>query len=449
MTLSVSESLTLTMTTSPPPLIHAVSGALGGAIALILLYPLERIRIEMQKQLQLPQTTDRNTEPLDDDDVETIVFTSSPIKRPLSSSPSSSNDIMIGESWSFEAVKQSDDHYDNTNENFQDAVSELQQQNTEPHSKSQQQQQQHQAIITCFRSLLQRNELYRGISPVVTTLAISNFIFFFMNEWFKNHLLQPPSITATTTTTTATRAITSRYRSLLASTLAGICNVLITNPLWVTNLRITTGDATYQHLITEMMHTIRQHNHTVQHLWSGTMASLLLVTNPVIQFFVYEELKSWQRRQRTTPPHPLSHRSPSITPGTAFVMGAIAKTIATMLTYPLQVAQSLLRMQETINKKGPPSQEHGSNVHSPPAQQAQAQRYTGTVDCLQQLYQQNGILSLYTGIRAKLLQTVLTAAFTFVSYEQIVQTLHTFLLIYYQSNRSTATTTMPSRKATT
>ena len=422
--------------TSPPPLIHAVSGAMGGAIALILLYPLERIRIEMQKELKIQSKKNSIENETTEDDVETIVFTSSPIIRPLSTT-STTNGASVGESWSFETVQQKGDcdtttttttgTTTTTNENFQDAVSEIKpQEDNEPQCKrlpQKQQQQQHQAIISCFRSLLQRNELYRGIAPVVTTMAISNFIFFYMNEWFKNHLLQSPQQSSITT---AARSTTLRYRSLLASSLAGICNVLLTNPLWVTNLRIATGDAKYSNLISEMIHTIRQHNNTIQHLWSGTIASLLLVSNPVIQFFVYEELKTWRRHMSSS-----QQNAQPITPIKAFVIGAIAKTIATMLTYPIQVAQSLLRMQEKMNDTVQSDSTTECNQHC---------TYTGTTDCLKQLYHQNGIISLYTGIRAKLLQTVLTAAFTFVSYEQIVQILHTFLLLY-QSNHSTSRNT--------
>jgi Mitochondrial carrier protein len=56
--------------------------------------------------------------------------------------------------------------------------------------------------------------------------------------------------------------------------------------------------------------------------------------------------------------------------------------------------------------------------------------YTGTWDCLIQLYGRDGVSALFTGIRAKLLQTVLTAAFTFLSYEAIVKAVHNYL---YQS----------------
>lgn len=410
MTSSAAQSLTIT-TTLPPPFVHAVGGALGGAIALILLYPLERIRIEMQRQLKVQPRNVKDCE-VTEDDVETIIFTSSPIKRPQPPS-SSSDDVFIGESWSFETVNRDGDN--DTNENFQDALSEMKQEDTEPPPHKSQQQP--PEIILCFRSLLQRNELYGGITPVVTTLAVSNFIFFYTNEWFKNLLQQRQS--SSPATRVAVRTAKSRYLSLLASCLAGICNVLITNPLWVTNLRITTGDAKYRYLISEMIHTIRQHDNTVQHLWSGTIASLLLVSNPVIQFFVYEELQSWKLGNCS------KQQGRAIAPIRAFVIGAIAKTIATLLTYPIQVAQSLLRMQEKMNDKKQPHERHDDSANASDNPSAQ---YRGTTDCLQQLYQQNGILSLYTGIRPKLLQTVLTAAVTFVSYEQIVHALHRLLL---------------------
>ena len=44
--------------------------------------------------------------------------------------------------------------------------------------------------------------------------------------------------------------------------------------------------------------------------------------------------------------------------------------------------------------------------------------YKGMIDCLHQQFTQGGIRGLFQGMKAKLLSTVLTAAFTFLSYEQ-------------------------------
>lgn len=70
-------------------------------------------------------------------------------------------------------------------------------------------------------------------------------------------------------------------------------------------------------------------------------------------------------------------------------------------TSPLQLAQTVLRLQDSKHK--------------------------GTLDCLRKLYADGGLAKLFTGMRAKLLQTVLTAAFTFLTYEQILGVVQTAL----------------------
>ena len=79
----------------------------------------------------------------------------------------------------------------------------------------------------------------------------------------------------------------------------------------------------------------------------------------------------------------------------------------------------------------------GEKIKVDLSQQQQPQRrprqqYKGTLDCLIQLYNDTGIQSLFTGMRAKLLQTVLTAAFTFLSYEQIVRVIQRVWMIRQQ-----------------
>lgn len=61
-------------------------------------------------------------------------------------------------------------------------------------------------------------------------------------------------------------------------------------------------------------------------LWSSTLPSIILVSNPSIQFMVYEALK---RRCETL--------NIALSAGTIFSLGAISKCVATVLTYPLQV----------------------------------------------------------------------------------------------------------------
>jgi len=62
-------------------------------------------------------------------------------------------------------------------------------------------------------------------------------------------------------------------------------------------------------------------------LWDGCLASLILVSNPTIQFVTYDTLKNIavKRKGRQT----LSNLE-------YFILGAIAKAVATIITYPLQ-----------------------------------------------------------------------------------------------------------------
>lgn len=74
-------------------------------------------------------------------------------------------------------------------------------------------------------------------------------------------------------------------------------------------------------------------------LWAGTMPSLMLVANPAIQFMTYESIK---RRVISS----LDGAQPPA--WIFFIMGGIAKMIATSITYPLQLVQTKLRVSNII-----------------------------------------------------------------------------------------------------
>lgn len=334
-----------------------------------------------------------------------------------------------------------------------------------------------------FITLYEQGELYRGVKPIVTSLAISNFIFFYAHEIMKRLFVYSTQKTlntgiTTTETTTATTTTTtilppSIWKSLLASTLAGIVNVLLTNPLWVANMRIVKGggrtpqnnqpktNKVEESIITTIRTIIN--NEGIGQLWSGTFASLLLVSNPAIQHFTYERLKSQllqmkRQTQMRNNPHSLSNGSSgrhifTILPLEAFVLGAISKAIATILTYPLQLAQVLMRLQKKRKEQGHSDKDNtDSTTHTATAttfnstsktkhpQFSHAQyhnkdhpmqvemEYRNTIDCMLKLFHKGGFIALYSGMNAKMIQTVLTAAFTFLTYEQIVKIVHSAFL---------------------
>jgi Mitochondrial carrier protein len=75
------------------------------------------------------------------------------------------------------------------------------------------------------------------------------------------------------------------------TTTAGVINVLLTTPLWVANTRIKTSMADGR--ATSLLATLKSvySDEGTDGLWSGTVPSLILVTNPIIQFAAYDQLK--------------------------------------------------------------------------------------------------------------------------------------------------------------
>ena len=357
------------VSTAVPPIGHAIGGALGSAIALLLFYPLERARIEMQTNVvsadrkeisNLAKASAGFEADNEGTEKEAIV-----VMDDEHSSPNSQSSL---ESWvscvdlEQETLTKKDKVLEHPG-----AVT------VEPPKTKQ------DGLVPTLSRLYKRRELYQGAASIVITLATSSFVFFYAHQMLQELLIER---------NTKKTAILS----LLGSSVAGMVNVLITNPLWVANVKIVKGS----HLsLWKELHTIVKSEGWTS-LWNGTGASMLLVSNPVLQFFVYEQAKASRLKTRAT-----------LSPLEAFCIGALAKAIATIATYPLQLAQILLRLQ----KGG------------------------GTWDCLKDQYNRGGVPALYTGMNAKLLQTVLTAAFTFLTYEQILRVVRVGLLMTAQKRK--------------
>jgi adenine nucleotide transporter 17 len=351
---------------------HAVAGSMGSALALLLLYPLERVRLELQSSAG-DDKEDSTTSPPSGNRQRKESDIKSPAK--------------ITDEWV--ACRSSASSTDSD-----DFAMPYLPSSTEHHKGKRNE------ILSCLRKLYERGDLYRGAAPVIITLATSNFVFFYGHQAAKRLLLPPVS----------NRRATAR--SLLASTLAGIINVMVTNPLWVANLRIVKGSSSSPSLWITIRDIFRSEG--LASLWNGTMVSLLLVSNPVIQFFTYEQMKAIRLSS-------ISRKT--LSASEAFALGAIAKAIATVVTYPLQLTQVLLRLEQQKEKV---------DAASRPLAEP---RYRGTWDCFVKLYKEGGTHSLFKGMNAKLIQTVLTAAFTFLTYEQILSTVQATAIYLQRAKR--------------
>ncbi|XP_076020736.1 peroxisomal membrane protein PMP34 isoform X2 [Genypterus blacodes] len=229
---------------------------------------------------------------------------------------------------------------------------------------------------------------YRGWFPVICSLCCSNFVYFYCFHSLKASWLRSqqskPSI------------------DLIVGIAAGVVNVLVTTPLWVVNTRLKLQGSNFRNA------DIRPTSYTgildafvqiigdegVGALWNGTLPSLILVLNPAIQFMIYEGLK---RHLKTGVHKELSSLE-------VFIIGAVAKAVATTVTYPLQTIQSILRFGQ----------------HKESKDKSWLLTSLRTIKTLlHNRVRKYGMLGLFKGLEAKLLQTVLTAALMFLLYEKI------------------------------
>lgn len=239
-------------------------------------------------------------------------------------------------------------------------------------------------VLQLIQYLLKKegiHSLYRGLIPVMQSSCISNFVYFYVFHFLKRLRGKDSQ---------------SAIGDLLLGAIAGSVNVLATTPFWVVNTRLKmqgiTADLPYKNLIEGLQYIAK--NEGVQKLWSGTMASLLLVSNPAIQFSVYEALK-----RKLVSTHNDGRNTSSLV---FFILGAAAKLVATFVTYPVQIIQTKMR--------------HGSDEEKKDEKQA-----LGTLEMLRNILKNKGIAGLYNGFEAKVWQTVLTAALMFMTYEKIIR----------------------------
>ncbi|BDA49053.1 Peroxisomal membrane protein PMP34 [Coccomyxa sp. Obi] len=212
--------------------------------------------------------------------------------------------------------------------------------------------------------------------------------------------------------------------SLLVAFLAGCGNVLLTNPIWC----VATRMQAYQKSIEEgnehvkppgPLETCKEiyKEHGILGFWTGVLPSLVMVSNPSVNYMLYEYLRSrledWRRVASTSG---VTRRT---SPGDVFWLSAVAKLGATVVTYPLLLVKARLM---------------SSGKHT-----SEDRRYTGTLDALERIWKTEGPLGFYKGMRAKIVQSILAAALLMAIKEQLTTATDAVL------NRSIVITAAPSK----
>lgn len=237
--------------------------------------------------------------------------------------------------------------------------------------------------------------LYSGLNSALFGIAVTNFVYYYWYEWTKAAFERRPG--------RAPGKRLSTLEAMAAGALAGSATVILTNPIWVVNTRMTTrrrqieaeeeaveapqtdaekavtsaaadveaswtaaeregedaeDEASRQEKAKEKaqkelakrvaargpttMGTLLSllRNEGPAALFAGVAPALVLVINPILQYTLFEQMRNIVERRRGRG---------AVTPSVAFVLGAIGKLFATTVTYPYITVKSQMHV---AGKKG-------------------------------------------------------------------------------------------------
>lgn len=209
----------------------------------------------------------------------------------------------------------------------------------------------HSTALDAVRRIVQRegiSGLYSGLESALFGISVTNFVYYYWYEWTRAAFEK-----AAAKAGRASKKLTTA-ESIIAGAIAGSATVLITNPIWVVNTRMTArkseeheqlpgAPAKKSSTFRTLMELLRQEGPGA--LLAGVLPALVLVINPILQYTLFEQFKNLLERRRR------------VKPTDAFYLGALGKILATSITYPYITVKSRMHV---ASKDGPKESLNGS-----------------------------------------------------------------------------------------
>ena len=222
--------------------------------------------------------------------------------------------------------------------------------------------------------------LYTGITSAIIQTFSGNFSYFFWYRFIRSrYLINGKPI--------------STIKELAIGAVAGALCQITTIPISVVVTRQqTTSKSTRKSLVGTWNEILRESGWIG--LYKGFQASLVLTINPSITYGVYQKLKT-----------AMQSRKGDLSPFDILIIGAISKSLATVVTYPYIMAKTRLQWKPT----DPSDAKY---------------QYTSAIDVLKKIVQSEGLIGLYQGLSAQISKAVLAQALLFVLKDKIERMVH-------------------------
>jgi len=226
--------------------------------------------------------------------------------------------------------------------------------------------------------------LFRGLGPTLVGVAPARAIYFWAYSSAKHAL--NTSLPPNTPTV-----------HILAAASAGLASSCSTNPLWVIKTRLQLESKKASSSVAFIVKTIYQES-GVKGFWAGITASAWGISETVVHFVIYEELK--KRLEELRGEEMVKEKKTTLDFLGLMGCGAVSKTVASCIAYPHEVARTRLR-------------ESGS-------------KYTSFWGTLGMVYREEGRVGLYRGLGTNLVRQIPNTAVMMATYELVVYTLNLY-----------------------
>lgn len=224
--------------------------------------------------------------------------------------------------------------------------------------------------ISTFLTILKKEGfvgLYSGFNSLLVGTAYTNAIYYYFYEFFNEKI----------TSLTKHKPL-HIFDNILVAALSGVLCALASNPIWVINTRASTksNESLEKSDILHVAYKIASEE-GIGSLWSGIIPALILVTNPIINYVLFERLRLLFKNEKL--------------PGwKLFLLSAFTKMIAALITHPYLVIKTRLQAVNNVEK------------------------YKNLIDCIEKTYKNEGFAGFWKGLSTKLLHSVLTSALLFL-----------------------------------
>ncbi|KUI62728.1 Peroxisomal adenine nucleotide transporter 1 [Cytospora mali] len=220
--------------------------------------------------------------------------------------------------------------------------------------------------------------LYAGMGGALVGVASTNFAYFYWYSVVRTLYLKGAKVSAAPSTAV----------ELALGAVAGALAQLFTIPVAVVTTRQQTQSKGDRKGMLATAREVIEGEDGITGLWRGLKASLVLVVNPSITYGAYERLKPL-----------LFPEGKPLNPGQAFILGALSKALATVVTQPLIVAKVGLQSKPPPSRKGKP--------------------FKSFVEVMQFIVENEGLLGLFKGMGPQILKGVLVQGILMMTKERV------------------------------